>query len=404
MRIAFIKGHSRYGLLRCFSDAVIAALRGRGDDVVILDLMEFPLPDLGAHLKSAGTVDFVFSFNICSDYRDPSGKSIFEITGAPHVVHFVDHPLHHLERLKATPKETAVLFVDRHHPNAVDKLLGLERFAYCGFCAHGALGEAAAPSEDAEQFISRRPITALFAGTLYRPSKAQMDQLPDQVRGVFDYAIDMAMACDGIDAVMAIDETLRALGMDPDVAATDPELSEGISTIRNLSYLVDDYVRSHRRIQLFEALIDSGIPLTLAGQGYDDYASKPQIDYIGQIPTADIPALMQRARMVFSANANFGSGSHERPLTAMLAGAVAATDFSTFYDETFRNGREIALFRWTKFASDFSDLHKMSNDPEVLFAMGKAGQAAVAPAHRWLHRIDTYYAAAKAAKKTIKST
>lgn len=394
MRVAVIKGHSRYGLLRCFADAVIAAIRARGDTVAILDLTEFPLPELGARAKGAGPLDLVLSFNICSDYRDPDGHSLTALTGVPHVVHFVDHPLHHFERLKATPRETAVLFVDREHPRAVAKLFGPGRYAYCGFCPHGALGEPPALPDDPQAWSADRPIAALFAGTWNAPGPSQIGQLPDFVRAAFEGAIALAMARDGIDTIAALDQSLCDLGLDPD--GGDPALDEGIATMRQLSYLIDDHVRSHRRRQLFEALLASGLKLTVAGQGYDAYKGLPQVDYLGQVSTAEIPALMGRARMVFSANANFGFGSHERPLTAMLAGAAAATDFSTFYADSFAPGRDIALFRWTRFDSDFAALRAMADDPDALFAMAANGQAAVAGGHRWFHRIETYYAAAAA--------
>jgi hypothetical protein len=403
MRVAVIKGHSRYGLLRCFADAVIAAIRARGDAVAVLDLIDFPLPALGAQAEAAGPVDLVLSFNICSDYRDPGGRSLYELTGVPHVIHFVDHPLHHLERLKATPHQTAVLFVDREHPRSAGKLFGPGRFAYCGFCPHGALGEAAPLPGDSAAYLAGRPITALFAGTFYRPDRKQIDQLPEHVRSVFDAAIDIAMGCDGIDAVDAVDEVLLQQGLAPEASLADPDLREGIMIIRGLSYLVDDYVRGHRRVRLIEALVQSGLPLTLVGEGYDGFDGLPRVDYRGQIPTAVIPELMRSARMVFSANANFGFGSHERPLTAMLAGAVAATDFSTFYADSFTPGRDIALLRWTAFDADFAALRTMADDAEALFAMASSGQSAVAGAHRWLHRIETYYAAARAAAAAIAS-
>jgi hypothetical protein len=400
VRTALIKGQSRYGLLRCFVDDVAQGLLARGDEAVVLDLTQFALEDLGTRLKALGPVDLVFSFNICSDYRDAKGRTIFEITGAPHVTHFVDHPLHHLDRLNATPRDAAVLFVDRSHVRAIPKLFGPDRFAYAGFCPHGALGEPAPVPTDAAQFCAERPIEALFAGTYYLPDASLLDQFPDHVKALFGAAIEAASAADWLPALDALDQALAAFGMNPDDAGLSREEREGIAALRNLAYIIDDRVRVGRRLRLLEEAAAAGLPLTLVGENYGgDLVRRPNVGYRGPVRTDEISLLMRQSRMVLNANANFGDGSHERPLTAMLAGAAAASDFSTFYDDEFDNGAEIILFRWSKLGADLEAIKALLADPEVLFEVAQAGQEAVAARHRWRHRIDTYYAAARAAHR-----
>ena len=397
MRAALIKGQSRYGLLRCFVDDVAEAITARGDEAVVVDLTEFPIEDLGAHLKALGPVDLVLSFNICSDYRDAKGRTIFEITGAPHVTHFVDHPLHHLDRLNATPRDAAVLFVDHSHVRAIPKLFGPDRFAYAGFCPHGALGEPAPLPADAAQFCAERPIALLFAGTYYQPGPSLLDQFPDHVKALFGAAIEAASTEDWLPALDALDIALVAFGMDPDGASSDER--EGITALRRLAYIIDDRVRVGRRQRLLEEAAAAGLPLTLVGENYGgELVRRPNVDYRGLVPTDEIPLLMRQSRMVLSANANFGEGSHERPLTAMLAGAAAASDFSTFYDDEFDSGTEIVLFRWSKLSADLEALKALLADPAALFGVAQAGREAVAARHRWRHRVDTYYAAARAAR------
>ena len=399
MRTALIKGQSRYGLLRCFVDDVAAGIAARGDEAVVLDLTEFALEDLGARLKAAGPVDLVLSFNICSDYRDPKGRTIFEITGAPHVTHFVDHPLHHLGRLNATPRDAAVLFVDHSHVRAIPKLFGPDRFAYAGFCPHGALGEPAPMPADAALFCAERPIALLFAGTCYPREPSLLDQFPEHVKALFGAAIEAAWAADWLPALDALDKALAAFGMNPDGAGLSREERDGIAALRNLAYIIDDRVRVGRRLRLLEDAAQAGLPLTIVGENYGDLVRRPNVDYRGTVRTDEIPLLMRQSRMVLNANANFGEGSHERPLTAMLAGAVAASDFSTFYDDEFDSGAEIVLFRWSKLDADLDVLKALLADSEALFGVAQAGREAVAARHRWQHRVDTYYAAARAAAR-----
>ena len=399
MRTALIKGQSRYGLLRCFVDAVADAIKARGDEAVVLDLAAFAVEDLGARLKAAGAVDLVLSFNICSDYRDANGRTIGQITGAPHVTHFVDHPLHHLDRLNATPHDAAVLFVDRSHVRALPKLFGPDRFAYAGFCPHGALGEPAPVPADATQFIAERPIALLFAGTCYRPEPSLLDQFPDHVKALFGAAIAAASATDWLPALDALDQALTAFGMNPDDAALSHDERDGITALRQLAYIIDDRIRVGRRLRLLEEAAAAGLPLTIVGENYGgDLVRRPNVDYRGTVPTDEIPRLMRQSRIVLNANANFGEGSHERTLTAMVAGAVAASDFSTFYDDEFAGGDEIILFHWSNLGAGLETIATLLADPPALFAKAQAGRAAAAAHHRWQHRVDTYYAAARAAR------
>ena len=110
----------------------------------------------------------------------------------------------------------------------------------------------------------------------------------------------------------------------------------------------------------------------------------------------DTVALMGRARVVLNANANFGRGSHERPLTAMLAGAAVVTD-GAWWTEQFEPGREILSYQWTRLESDLAGLAALVDRPEIAHTIGLAGQARAAAAHRFEHRVDAVIAAAKAA-------
>lgn len=95
MRAVLIKGESRYEALTVFLDHLAAALQARGYDVAMIDAVAES--DRGAALRreAASASDFVFTFNILGDYRDPDGRSLGQVFGAPHVVQYVDYPLTH---------------------------------------------------------------------------------------------------------------------------------------------------------------------------------------------------------------------------------------------------------------------------------------------------------------------
>ena len=78
----------------------------------------------------------------------------------------------------------------------------------------------------------------------------------------------------------------------------------------------------------------------------------------------------------------------------MLAGAVAASDFSTYYADQFDAGREMVLFRWQHLEQDLAALRDLAEDPARLFEIAPAGQNKTSRNHRWANRVDAIIAAA----------
>ena len=389
-RVLLIKGQSRYDVLRDFIDAVADAFRARGIEPVVLDSAPLKTHDeIYAALKAVGRVDLAFSFYIYGHYVDPHGRTLGEIIGAPHVVQYVDYPLSLREALDGTDSEAAILTVDPSHADAIRKLYGPDRFAHVGFNPHAGTGEPFALPASAAAYVAGRPIPVLFSGTYYRLVDPPWKDFPANVRRVFDGAADYALSQEFVPALEALDATLKRMGLDPDVP--DPSIRQ----VRMLADKVHEWVRVLRRHKFFEAAAKVGLPLTVTGAGYDDDLPRfPNIDYRGQSGFHDAIALMRQSRMVININANFGRGSHERPFTAMLAGAVAASDFSTWYTDQFDAGREMALFRWQHLEEDLAGLRDLSEDPARLFAIAQAGQHKTARDHRWANRIDAVIRAA----------
>lgn len=99
--------------------------------------------------------------------------------------------------------------------------------------------------------------------------------------------------------------------------------------------------------------------------------------------------LMRRTRIVLNTNVNFGAGSHERPLSAALAGALPFSDHSRFWEQAF--GPEAPLYRWKDLDGAMDDLRALAVDPERAYA-------SVREAHTWDHRVATIIAAADAVR------
>jgi hypothetical protein len=397
MKALIVSGHSQYGALHSFVCAAARALQARGCAASVIDTRapDTGIMRVGEMIAAQRPADFVLTFQMFGEYRGHDGRTIGEIAGAPHVIQYVDHPLTHAVQLIDTPREAALLLLDRSHVAAVDDVLGPGRYAHLGFSPAAALGEAAPPARDAEDFVRTRPIAMLFTGTLAPPGDPPWLKMPEHVRPIFEAAAEQALANEFLPAHRAVDNRLRACGLDPDDAA----LREDLRLIRMLSNGVHEWVRNTRRWDFFAAADRARLPITAYGAWSGETARRfANIDYRGPVDFDATIALMRRARLTLNLNANFGDGAHDRTFTAMLAGSGVASDYSTYYAEEFAEGREIALFRWRDLDGGMARLRDLAQDHAALFAVAAAGQTRTAARHRWENRVDAILAAAEAAR------
>ena len=395
MRAILFKGPSQYDGTRTFIDEVAAALRRRGLTADLVDLAG--ASDVAAAIAAAAgaPADLLFSINILGEHRDGQGRGMSDIFGAPHVVLHVDYVLSQATRLRATPATTSLLSIDPTQVQAIASVFGSQRFASVAFSPHAAVGEPAPDDADAAAFVAARPIPLLWSGTLQPPGEPVWAQQPPAIRRVYDDAVDLAMSVEWMSPLAALDQVLVANGNDP----ANPALQGA----RCDAMHIDVRVRVLRRYDLIGRLAASGLPITICGNGWAAEAPRlPNATFLGPLTMPQSAMLMQSARTVVGTNGNFGAGSHERPLTAMLAGAAVFSDYSRFYAEAFTEDREIALFRWKALDDGLQRLARLVDDPAAAHALAVAGKARVVAAHRWDHRVDAILDAADASRRALR--
>lgn len=392
MRAILIKGQSQYDATRVFIDGLGQALARRGIAPVVIDATTET--NFGGALEQAsagGDVVFTYSIGIGGEWRDGHGRSIGQIVGAPHLLQHVDYPLTHIARLETTAPDTVILTVDPTHIASIHAVYGAGRFAHVGFCPHAAVGDAAPADADAETFADRRPLGVLFTGSWYRPTAPSWSQMEGGAKTLLDTAYEIALSQEFMPVMTALDQAMTVAGLDPE--------NPSFRGFRALASGIHEQVRLHRREQMLRAAARLGLPIYAVGAGWDE--AKEEFPNLLVAPQANIDqaiALMQRSRAVLNVNANFGAGSHERPLTAMVAGAAAASDYSRFWAEQFVEGQDIQLYRWQSLEAGLEQVAALSGDAERCFAMAQAGKAKALAAHTWGHRVETLLAAAQAGR------
>lgn len=388
MDVLLLKARSRYGATRLFVDEAAAAFERAGHATLVVDI-----PDTGNEADFAGAAaagprfDLVYSIGLFGESRDSNGRSIAQVVGAPHVLQYVDYPLSHFHRLSGTSPDTVLLTVDPSHAEAVRSVYGEARFPHLGVCFHGAVGAPHAPAldGDAEAWAAARDIPILFPASFYKPRQPLWHKLDAATRAVFDSAVEIALGAESVPALDAFDEALDRHG--------GHLLGHARAEMRINAFAVHEHVREHRRLALLKAVTQARLPLHVVGAEWDqDLDDFDTVTYLGEQDLSQVLALMRRSRIVLNTNANFGRGSHERPLSAMVAGAVAATDASGFYRDAF--GEAVITYEWLRLDEGVETLARALERPEALFARAGAGHALVSAGHRWDHRIATILSAA----------
>ena len=387
MRVLLIKGRSLYGGTRLFVDTAAKAFAKAGHQPEVLDLAAAAAPhDRLLEHAAESRPDLVFSISILGEFRTSDGRSLSQLYGAPHVVWHVDYILGQFPRLEATPASTALLFIDPTQVDAVVATYGPDRFDHLGFMPHAAVGE---PAIDADAgAYAARPICLLFSGSLQK-SESPLINVAAHLHRPLQAAIDLALAAEWIPPHEATAQALAASGFD---LSAPPERD-----LIKLAGRVDDVVRRTRRLEFAKAVAKTRLPIRICGVGWEPQLYRfKNVAYEGAVEMTRMAELMRQTRIVLNTNVNFGAGSHERPLSAALAGAAVVSDNSRFYEREF--GPDIERYRWQDLGGAMQALQALAAEPRRAYEMATRAHRKVMAHHLWEHRVGTIIAAGEAVR------
>jgi menaquinone-dependent protoporphyrinogen IX oxidase len=393
MRILMMKGQSQYGGTRLFADLAAAALARRGHQVDVLDLGESNQAGMLIlqHVASSPPAyGLIFTINIAGEFIDSAGRRLSDLYQAPHVVWHTDYILSKADRVRETPKSTALLMVDPTQVDAVRAIYGADRFDHLGFFPHPAVGEPAPDDATVAEFVERRPIQVLWSGGFQKP-EAPWQGVGGAARQLLQDALDLALSVEWMPPHEALDQVMAARGLDLGA----PE----IRGAREAAALVDIEVRMTRRFEFLKAVARTGLPLHIVGAGWEGQLYRfKNATFEGAVEMTRMVELMRQSRVVLNTNGNFGAGSHERPFSASLAGAATFSDYSRYYGQVFEDEKNIALFRWKDLDGGMAQLKALAADPERAFDYARSAKALTLSGHTWDSRIDLVLAAGEAVR------
>lgn len=320
---------------------------------------------VGLETKGVGKGDFV---------------NVWEYYQIPYIDILMDHPFHFERPLRTMPSTAILLCVDRNHVKYIRRYY--KNIHQVDFLPHAGieLGRKHKP-------LKERKIDVLYAGAL--PIYTVANMIPDLPEMY------------GVDTSRMMPEVLRELVVHPDktteqaieeyVCANGRQLAE--EELRQLIIhmrFLDSYATSFYREQAVRILVESGIEVTAYGVGWNqcDWSDNPHLKYGGKVLAPQILPLMNDSKIVLNTMTWFKAGAHDRIFNGMLAGAVVATDDSTYMNRTFTDGKELILFKRTELATLPERICDLFGHIECAQEMANCGYEAALSHHTWKNRVE----------------
>lgn len=390
MRVALIKGQSQYDALRLHIDQLAASLTLIGHEAVIIDMLAGDWQDQLVEAFSHRP-ECVFGFNgVCSELKSGDG-SIYDVIGSTYASMYVDHPAYHLGRLQAPISRNVALFLDRSHLQFMNAS-PLARNLELGLLPPGA-NELSEPPDLSDEAFARRDIPLMFTGTYRGAPQAVWRQWPDGSARIVVEAITERMVADArLPILTALRQVLKQKGV---------ELTAQLfSELAQYLHASQAYADAYHRDAVLNTLGQAGLPLHVWGNGWEPLVERYRhITYGGVGSFAETLHMLRRARVVLNINNGFVAGGHERVFTAMCAGAAVFSDGNRYYEEAFKEGREIVTFAWPKLSQAPDLLEALMADVDRAGRIARAGAKQAQAKHRWTARAQLLVSAVERAQK-----
>ncbi|MDB5446452.1 MAG: hypothetical protein JWQ97_1769 [Phenylobacterium sp.] len=389
MRFALIKGQSQYGSLRLHVDQLAQALAALGHEARVVDMSADDRQDQ-LNAATLARPDCFFGFSGVGCDLKAGEASAYDVWGCAYASLYVDNPVHHLARLQTPIRKHVALFLDRNHLQFVNASPFARGVAQLGFVPPGA-NELPEPPDLSDEAFARRDIPAMFTGTYRGAPQTPWREWPDSPARTVADGIAERMAADArlsiLDALRAV---LRSLS-----AELTPQLFSDIAPLLSGPQF---FAEAYHRDAVLQALGSAGVALHIWGNGWEPLAQRyPSFVYGGVGSFAETLHTLRRARVVLNINNGFTAGGHERVFTAMCAGAAVFSDANPYYDQAFKDGREIVTFAWPKLAEAPDRLAALIADEARAAGIARAGATKAQAEHRWTERAGRLVKAVKQA-------
>lgn len=397
MRIVLF--YSEVESFNCFTDQLVKEFTGRGHETFILDLMAIDSQKQETYEPFLAFITQKVDAAVCFDglgAREDMFIQVWDGHDAVVIDIMLDPPLRFHPTLEKHPKKYHLLCCDRNHVAYIKKYFG-GTVSRVEFMPHaGVLPETGAKDQASAGGIAEEPVIPwkdrtyeiLFCGTYYRPEDqfVQLSRLFPEgstLYGFYQYVYRILVE----DSSLSVDQGVE-------LAAEQVKLLpswEEMKILLRCSEHVDWAIRMYQRGRVVQTLADAGFELYLLGRGWENHPSADclnvhRID--DRVPFEKTFAHMADAKINLNVMPGFKAGTHERIFNILLRHSLPLTDSSSWIDEHFTDGEDIALYD-LKFLEQLPFLtDRLLSHPARTEEMIRRGYEKVARNYTWSNCAD----------------
>ena len=384
MNILVYKDEWAYSVVNLFVENSVYFLRKKGHNVTIIDANNSDAINTLLNIFNTQVVDLVINFGKATNPILNDGRPLYDAANTTLLAVYVDHPTYHISSLTENIKNFLCCFNDKQHVDYINEILP-NHHKISFFLPHGGLTKNIEEKNKIKSFIEykkQKSIDIVFAGTFlndiekpWHDNLAYPSKLLDEVFELFMY-----------DDYLSIQEAFKI------VFDRNKILFSSIGKIQlsNLYRVVQNYIRSYSRILLIKKLSESGLNITICGNGWENFAKEHKnINYIGALDIKENLELIKKAKVLINVTPTLRNGSHERVFTGMLNNTVLFSDRSRYYDEFFEDEKNILYYSFNSLNDDIKKLKEILKDDKKLFDISQSAYKIVVKNHTWENRVDT---------------
>ncbi|MGN0345691.1 MAG: glycosyltransferase [Lachnospiraceae bacterium] len=340
MKIAFLDNTSMcYGTLNYFLEQIMHTCENAGIETVRITSLttDFFKEKWDAVL---GINQNTFSAKL------EDGSFLMDLCNCPLISLIVDAPYYHDLQLREHPKNMHLICLDEDHVNYANAHYGQFQSVRMAYLA-GPVAKHPMPYKE-------RPISLLFTGTNHdcRQYREQLRHATHPIiMPLFDFIIENNISNPDVTTEESVIEFCRVHQVHYDEKTFHTFMT-------NVGITAELYLRSYYREKIIRILVNGGIDVTIAGDGWEEvFPEKPDnLHLLGSLDFEAATELSGQAKICLNVMPLFKAGLHDRILTGIQNGGLVLTDSSSYIDSHFTDGENIVLY----------DLHQLELLPELV--------------------------------------
>ena len=386
MNILLYKGTYQYNVINEFINNCINILKNKNCNVIVIDekLEQENTFNKIVETFSNILIDVVIDFGAVGSHIKFNNECIYNITNSTYLAIFVDHPAYHIGKLSENIKNYLCCFNDKQHVEYINSLLpNHHKIAF--FLPHGGLAGSNKEKKQNSTFSEykkQKSIDIVFAGTFLNNIEKPWQNNLDYPSKLIDEVFELFM----YDNYLSVQESFKIIFEKNKIRFSEI----GKIQLANLYKLFQDYIRPYSRILLIKELSQSGLNITICGDGWSVFAKKyKNINYIGTLDIKDNLELIRKAKVLINVTPTLRNGSHERVFTGMLNNTVVFSDKSRYYDDFFEDEKSILYYSFNSLDKDIEKLKTILSDDKKLFEISQNAYEIANKYHTWENRVDT---------------